>query len=77
MVGSNRAFSFAALIDVVPGACQDHVKVQTVNTDAGKRKLWSIDVYSCMEQIERDERMTSFASMKADNDTSIECIYFP
>jgi len=35
VVGSNRAFPFAALIDVVPGACQDHVKVQTVNTDAG------------------------------------------
>jgi len=34
MVGSNRALLFAALIDVVTGASQDHVKVQTVNTDA-------------------------------------------
>jgi len=34
MVGSNRALLFAALIDVVTRASQDHVKVQTVNTDA-------------------------------------------
>jgi len=34
MVGSNRALLFAALIDVVTSASQDHVKVQTVNTDA-------------------------------------------
>merc|ERR1712189_113829 len=34
MVGSNRALLFSSLIDVVTGASQDHVKVQTVNTDA-------------------------------------------
>merc|ERR1719228_1900817 len=28
-------FLFATLIDVVPGTSQDHVKVQTINTDAG------------------------------------------
>merc|ERR1712228_453268 len=33
MVGSNGALLFSALVNVVPSAFQDHVKVQTVNTD--------------------------------------------
>merc|ERR1719431_124304 len=35
MIGSDRTFLFFSLIDVVTRATQDHVEVQSVNTDAG------------------------------------------